>query len=64
VTEPAIGTRLLRRTLSGWPDIVLGVVLVFLNGAAAKEVWEVAEEERLAAKTPAGEEVDEPRDPA
>jgi Co/Zn/Cd efflux system component len=51
-------------TLSGWPDIVLGVVLVFLNGAAAKEVWEVAEEERLAAKTLAGDEVDEPRDPA
>ncbi len=45
-------------TLSGWPDIVLGLVIVALNGAAAKEVWEVAEEERLAAKALAGEEID------
>ena len=45
-------------TLSGWPDIVLGVVIVLINGAAAKEVWEVAEEERLAAKALAGEEID------
>ena len=45
-------------TASGWPDIVLGLVIVLLNGTAAKEVWEVAEEERLAAKALAGEEVD------
>ena len=45
-------------TASGWPDIVLGIVIVLINGAAAKEVWEVAEEERLAAKALAGEEID------
>jgi Co/Zn/Cd efflux system component len=45
-------------TLSGWPDIVLGLVIVALNGTAAKEVWELAEEERLAATALAGEEVD------
>ena len=45
-------------TLSGWPDIVLGIVIVALNGTAAKEVWQVAEEERLAAKALAGEEID------
>jgi Co/Zn/Cd efflux system component len=45
-------------TVSGWPDIVLGIVIVVLNGSAAKEVWEVAEEERLAAKALAGEEID------
>ena len=45
-------------TASGWPDIVLGIVIVLLNGAAAKEVWEVAEEERLAAKALAGEDLD------
>ena len=37
---------------------VLGIVIVLINGAAAKEVWEVAEEERLAAKALAGEEID------
>ena len=45
-------------TASGWPDIVLGIVIVVLNGTAAKEVWEVAEEERLAARALAGEEID------
>ena len=45
-------------TLSGWPDIVLGIVIVALNGTAAKEVWELAEEERLAAKALAGEELE------
>ena len=45
-------------TDSGWPDIVLGIVIVALNGTAAREVWEVAEEERLAAKALAGEEID------
>jgi Co/Zn/Cd efflux system component len=45
-------------TSSGWPDIVLGIVIVLINGAAAKEVWEVAEEERLAARALAGEEID------
>ncbi|CAI9409520.1 hypothetical protein AESSP_02251 [Aestuariimicrobium sp. T2.26MG-19.2B] len=44
---------------SGWPDIVLGLGIVLLNGSAAKEVWEVAEEEGLAAKALAGEAVDD-----
>ena len=43
---------------SGWPDIVLGLVIVILNVGAAKEVWETAEEERLAARALAGEEID------
>ena len=37
---------------------VLGIVIVALNGTAAKEVWELAEEERLAAKALAGEELE------
>lgn len=45
-------------TLSGWPDIVLGLIIVVLNLTAAKEVWEVATEEQLAAKALAGEDID------
>ena len=45
-------------TLSGWPDIVLGLVIIAINVTAAREVWEVAEEERLAAKALAGEDLD------
>ena len=45
-------------TVSGWPDLVLGTFIVLLNLRAAKEVWEAAEEERLAAKALAGEEID------
>jgi Co/Zn/Cd efflux system component len=45
-------------TLSGWPDIVLGLVIVVLNGTAAKEVWQLAEQERIEARALAGEEVD------
>jgi len=37
---------------------VLGAAIIVLNLTAAKEVWEVAEEERLAAKVLAGEEID------
>ncbi|MCM3687891.1 cation transporter [Kocuria rosea] len=40
------------------PDLVLGLVVVVLNAGAAKEVWETAEEERLAARALAGEEID------
>lgn len=40
---------------NGWPDIILGLFIVALNVRAAKEVWEVAEEENLAAKAIAGE---------
>lgn len=43
---------------SGWPDIVLGLIIVALNAGAAREVWETAEEERLAAKALAGEKID------
>ena len=46
-------------TLSGWPDIVLGAIIIVLNVSAAKEVWEVATEESLAAKALAGEAVDD-----
>ncbi|WP_298711509.1 cation transporter [Micrococcus sp. 2A] len=42
-------------TGSGWPDIVLGLFIVALNLSAAKEVWEAATEEQLAAKALAGE---------
>lgn len=45
-------------TRSGWPDIVLGLTIVAINVFAAKEVWEVSEEERLAAKALAGEDID------
>jgi Co/Zn/Cd efflux system component len=46
-------------TGSGWPDIVLGVVIVLVNGTAAVEVWRLAGEERLAARALAGEELDD-----
>lgn len=44
-------------TGSGWPDLVLGLVIIAHAVHAAGEVWEVAGEERLAAKALAGEEV-------
>jgi Co/Zn/Cd efflux system component len=43
---------------SGWPDLVLGTFIILLALHAAHEVWEVSEEERLAAKALAGEEID------
>ncbi|MDO5628602.1 MAG: cation transporter [Mobilicoccus sp.] len=46
-------------TSSGWPDIILGIVILVLNATAAKEVWEVAREEHLAAKALAGEAIDD-----
>ena len=42
-------------TRSGWPDIALGLLIVVLNLSAAREVWEAATEEDLAAKALAGE---------
>lgn len=45
-------------TLSGWPDIVLGAVILVLNATAAREVWRLAESERLAARVLAGDDVD------
>lgn len=43
---------------NGWPDVILGLLIVAINFSAAKEVWEVSEEERLAAKALAGEDID------
>ena len=45
-------------TGSGWPDIVLGCVIVAVSSRAAWEVWELAGEERLAARALAGEDLD------
>lgn len=42
-------------TLSGWPDLVLGLLIIVLNVTAAREVWETATEEHLAAKALAGD---------
>lgn len=36
-------------TDSGWPDLILGCFIILLALHAAWEVWEVSEEERLAA---------------
>lgn len=44
-------------TRSGWPDLILGCGIILLAIHAAHEVWEVSEEERLAAKALAGEEI-------
>ena len=43
---------------SGWPDLILGCVIIALALHAAWEVWEVSEEERLAAKALAGERIE------
>jgi Co/Zn/Cd efflux system component len=45
-------------TASGWPDLILGSFIILLALHAAHEVWEVSEEERLAAKALAGEALD------
>jgi len=45
-------------TDSGWPDLVLGCPIILLALHAAYEVWEVSEDERLAAKALAGETID------
>lgn len=42
-------------TLSGWPDIVLGAIIIVLNVSAAKQVWDAAENENLAAQAMAGD---------
>lgn len=51
----AMGVLTLTMVPNGWPDLVLGLGIVALNLRAAKEVWEVAEEENLAAKALAGQ---------
>ncbi len=45
-------------TGSGWPDIVLGCVIALVSSRAAWEVWELAGEERLAARALAGDDLD------
>lgn len=50
----AMGVLTLTLVPNGWPDLILGLGIVVLNFHAAKEVWEVAEEEDLAAKALAG----------
>ncbi|MUK01133.1 cation transporter [Vibrio cholerae] len=45
-------------TLSGWPDLVLGLVIIVVNVSAAKEVWDTAQQEHLAAEALAGEDID------
>lgn len=45
-------------TGSGWPDLVLGCLVILLALHAAHEVWEVSEEERLAATALAGDAID------
>ncbi len=42
-------------TNSGWPDLVLGSLIILLAVHASWEVWEASEEERLAAKALTGE---------
>lgn len=42
-------------TDSGWPDLILGCLIIALALHAAYEVWEASEEERLAAKALGGE---------
>ena len=44
-------------TASGWPDLVLGCGIIGLALHAAYEVWEVSEDERLAAKALRGESI-------
>ena len=45
-------------TDSCWPDLILGCFTILPALHAAYEVWEVSEEERLAAKALAGETID------
>lgn len=45
-------------TQSGWPDLILGTLIICLAAQAAWEVWQVSEEERLASKAVADEEID------
>ena len=45
-------------TTSGWPDLILGCFIILLALHAAREVWEVSEEARLAVKVLAGESID------
>ena len=44
-------------TGSGWPVLILGCFIILIALHAAYEVYEVSEEERLAAKALAGDEL-------
>ena len=44
-------------TDSAWPDIVLGLGIILIALHSAREVWEASEEERLANKALAGEDL-------
>jgi Co/Zn/Cd efflux system component len=37
-------------TLSGWPDLVVGIAIAAINADAARQVWRAAHEEHRAAK--------------
>ena len=37
-------------TLSAWPDLIVGLAIAAINADAAREVWEAARQEDLAAK--------------
>lgn len=37
-------------TLSAWPDLIVGLAIAAINADAAREVWEAARQEHLAAK--------------
>lgn len=38
-------------TLSGWPDLIVGLGIAAMNADAAKEVWEAAREEHQSARS-------------
>lgn len=38
-------------TVSGWPDLVVGIGIAMMNADAAREVWEAAREEHRSAPT-------------
>lgn len=58
VNLAVIGMAILTQwTESGWPDLVLGCGIIVLALHAAWEVWELSEEERLAARAMAGEDL-------
>lgn len=44
---------------TGWPDILLGALIIVLNGRAALVVWRLAGEESLAARALAGDDLDD-----
>jgi Co/Zn/Cd efflux system component len=43
IVAAALATAL---TLSGWPDLVVGLAIAAMNADAAREVWEAARQER------------------